>query len=74
MEEKEVYTPEEAATLLSVTKPLICKLIKQGKLPAMNLGSGQRNIYRIRAEDINNLKDNKKENGNSKCFQGAENS
>lgn len=60
--EKTYYTVKETAVLLSVTKVLIFKMIRSGKLPAMNLGSGKRNIYRIKYEDISNLTDNKKEN------------
>lgn len=62
---KAFYTVEETAKLLSVTKPLIFKLINSGKLPAADLGSGQRKIYRIRSIDIYNLKTNQKENGNT---------
>lgn len=49
------YTVKETAVLLSVTNVLIFKMIRSGKLPAMNLGSGKRNIYRIKYEDISNL-------------------
>jgi len=72
--EKEIYTIEETAEFLSIKKPLVFKLIKQGKLPAINLGSGQRNIYRIRLEDIYNLKDNKKENDNTRPSENKEDS
>lgn len=60
------YTVDEVAEILSVNKVLIFKLIRQGKLPAMNIGSGQRNVYRITVKDINNLKDNKKEDGKTR--------
>ena len=55
------YTVKETAVLLSVTNVLIFKMIRSGKLPAMNLGSGKRNIYRIKYEDISNLITIKKE-------------
>ena len=60
-ENKQYYTPAQAAKLLCVTDQLIIRHIKSGKLPAMNLGSGKRKIYRIRAEDIDNF-DNIKNN------------
>ena len=66
IEDKRFYTVEEVAQLLSVTKPLIFKMINSGKLPAANLGSGQRNIYRVRAEDLYNLETNQKENGHKR--------
>ena len=72
--EKELYTVEETAKFLSIQKPLVFKLIKQEKLPAINLGSGQRNIYRIKKEDIYNLINNKKENVNTRPSKNKEDS
>lgn len=69
---EKLYTVEEAAILLSVKKPLIFKLIQQERLPAINIGSGQRNIYRILAKDIYNLKGNKKEDGNTRPSKNKE--
>lgn len=64
--EKTYYTVKETAILLSVTNVLIFKMIHSGKLPAMNLGSGKRNIYRIKCEDISNLTNNKKEDASTR--------
>jgi len=65
-EEKQFYTVKEVSILLSVTKVLIFKMIRSGKLPAMNLGSGKRNIYRVKHEDISNLITIKKEDASTR--------
>jgi len=63
-DEKNLYSVEEVAKFLNVKKPLIFKLVKQNKLPAINIGSGQRNIYRIKISDVYNLKDKAEKNAN----------
>jgi excisionase family DNA binding protein len=51
---KEYYSPTEAAEVLGVRREHIVHLIKSGKLIASNVGIGQRTIYRISIEEINN--------------------
>lgn len=47
MDSREFYTPKDAADFLSINKMTILRLIKSGKLPATNIGTGQRMVYRI---------------------------
>ena len=59
---KDIYSPKQAAELLGVTKDHILGLIKSGKLIASNIGLGQRAVWRISREGINNfLSESKKE-------------
>jgi len=59
---KDVYSPQQAAELLGVTKDHVLRLIKSGKLVASNIGLGQRAVWRISREGINNfLSESKKE-------------
>jgi len=50
---KNVYSPQEAAELLGVTKDHVLRLIKSGKLMASNIGLGQRSVWRISSDEIN---------------------
>lgn len=45
--EKEYYTPQEAAELLSTHKQTILRLINSGDLKAVNIGAGSKPYYRI---------------------------
>jgi len=48
MNQKEFLTPEEAATLLRVTRRTVYAWLKTGKLPALHIGS----TWRIRLSDL----------------------
>lgn len=41
------YSPKELAKMLSVSHRTVLKLIKSGKLRALNVGAGERPIYKI---------------------------
>ena len=49
----DIYSPQQAAELLGVTKDHILRLIKSKKLIASNIGLGQRSVWRISHEEIN---------------------
>lgn len=48
----EVLLVKDVMEMLSVSKPTIYKLIREGKIRAINLGSKTRPIYRIRRSDL----------------------
>lgn len=49
----ELLTPEEAAKKLKVTAEQVRALIRNGRLPAINLGTGKkRPLYRITRQDL----------------------
>lgn len=60
---KEYYSPKEVAEVLSVNRKHILRLIKGNQLPAFDVGTGQRNVYRISKRDLEEFtKRNHKEN------------
>ncbi|MCK4501213.1 helix-turn-helix domain-containing protein [Candidatus Babeliales bacterium] len=62
---KEYNSPKEAAEILSVKREHILRLINNGQLPASNVGTGQRKVYRISIQDLNNYLKQQKTNGKS---------
>lgn len=51
-QEKQFYSPQDAAKVLDVNPYTILRLIKSGRLHATNLGAKNRKMYRISAEDL----------------------
>ena len=52
----DIFTPGEVAKRLNVTTQTIYNLIKDGTLPASNIGGGHsKPIYRIKEEDFVNM-------------------
>jgi excisionase family DNA binding protein len=50
-----MLTVEEAGKFAKVSPWTIRRLIERGKLPASNFGSGRRDIYRIKLEDLSRV-------------------
>ena len=48
-------TLDEVAEKVGCSKPLIVRLIVSGKLPATNLGTKLRSIWRVNEVDLNKL-------------------
>lgn len=48
----EVLLVKDVMEMLSVSKPTMYKLIRDGKIRAINLGTERRPIYRIRRSDL----------------------
>lgn len=64
---QEFYSPKKAAEILSVNREHILRLINSGKLPASNVGTGHRNVYRISKQDLDNfINQNNKTHGQSR--------
>lgn len=55
MEEKKYYTITEVSMWMNCHKNSVLKLIDEGKLKAVNLGRGKKNMWRISAEAIDNF-------------------
>ena len=52
----QLLTPEEAARELKVSAEQVRALIRRGRLPAVNLGTGKkRPLYRITRQDLENF-------------------
>jgi len=68
-----VLTPSEVATLLRVTSEQVRNLIRQHRLPAINVGAGKkRPLYRIRQQALDDFLDNshqKSQSGPKKKFR-----
>jgi excisionase family DNA binding protein len=48
-----IITPQQAATILVTNRRTVTRLCATGKLPAKNIGTGNRNaIWRIRMADL----------------------
>ena len=48
-----VYTPQEAAGVLSMTKDRVTELCRSGEIPASNVGKGEsRKRWRITEDDL----------------------
>ena len=43
----EYYTPREVATVLNLSTDLVYDLLRDGRMPAVKLGTGKRMIWRI---------------------------
>ena len=43
----EYYTPREVATVLNLSTDLVYGLLREGRMPAVKLGTGKRMIWRI---------------------------
>jgi len=43
----EYYTPKEVATILNLSMDVVYDLLRDGKMPAINLGTGKRRLWRI---------------------------
>lgn len=46
----ELYTPDEAASILKLTPYTIRRLLREGKLPGIKIGAGQ--LWRIRKDEL----------------------
>jgi excisionase family DNA binding protein len=55
-QEMEIYTAEEAATLMRCSVATVYRMIAAGRLVAINVGSGSRPRYRITAVDLLELR------------------
>jgi excisionase family DNA binding protein len=45
--ECEYYTPKEVATILNLSMDMVYDLLREGQLPAIRLGTGKRQMWRI---------------------------
>ena len=52
IDEMELYTVNECAKLLNSSDKTIRRLIRKGKLQALDIGAGSRNVYRIPASEL----------------------
>lgn len=53
VKEEEVYTVEEAKDILKISRTQMYRMIKSGRLPAVNVGNGsQRSDWRITRKDL----------------------
>lgn len=43
----EFYTPKEVAQVLNLSTDLVYDLLRDGKMPAVKLGTGKRMVWRI---------------------------
>lgn len=43
----EYYTPVDVATILNLSPDMVYDLLREGQLPAIRLGSGRRQLWRI---------------------------
>jgi len=50
----EYYTPKEVAQVLNLSTDLVYDLLREGKLPAVKLGTGKRIVWRIPINGLNN--------------------
>ena len=48
----EFYTPKEVAKILSLSKDMVYDMLREGKMPAIKLGTGKRQTWRIPKKDF----------------------
>lgn len=48
----EYYTPNDVATILNLSPDMVYDLLREGMLPAIRLGSGRRQLWRIPIRDF----------------------
>ena len=48
----EYYTPLDVATILNLSPDMVYDLLREGLLPAIRLGSGRRQLWRIPIRDF----------------------
>ncbi len=48
----EYYTPNDVATILNLSPDMVYDLLREGLLPAIRLGSGRRQLWRIPIRDF----------------------
>ena len=48
----EYYTPKEVATILNLSKDMVYDMLREGRMPAIKLGTGKRLTWRIPKEDF----------------------
>jgi excisionase family DNA binding protein len=48
----EYYTPIDVATILNLSPDMVYDLLREGLLPAIRLGSGRRQLWRIPIRDF----------------------
>jgi excisionase family DNA binding protein len=46
----ELYTPDEAASILKLSAYTVRRLLREGKLPGIKIGAGQ--LWRIRKDQL----------------------
>lgn len=46
------YTPKEIATILNLSIDMVYDLLREGRLPAIRLGAGKRQMWRIPKEEF----------------------
>jgi len=56
---KKLYSPKQAAKILSLSKDTILKLIKKGDIKASNVGTGKRTVYRIYKSELQSFLERK---------------
>lgn len=55
------YTIEEIANKLKISKMTIYRAIKSGELNPINIGTGDRKVYRISKEELSKFLEKRKE-------------
>jgi excisionase family DNA binding protein len=53
----EFYTPKEVAQVLNLSTDLVYDLLRDGKLPAVKLGTGKRMVWRIPIDGLQSMLD-----------------
>jgi len=66
--DKQMITPDEAAEKLGINRGQLIRLIKSGKIKAINVGAGKRVCFRIHQSEIEKFIENNhvKSNPNTK--------